>query len=353
MKCEHCGCELDGNEKFCPLCGANLSNAVKTENKILLGKEKNNKRKWIIAILGIFVLFIIFSCIGVVGYNKQVAEKEAQQEAIQKKREKEQREAEEKAKEEAEEKERKEAEEKAKREAEFIFPYSDTENLTEPQLQSLSQDQLALARNEIIARHGRIFTDEPYKSYFESKSWYQGTIQPQEFDANYETVLNETEKVNIELIKTHETVFIKESYKKAYIGILRNENQAIVGNHYYYLYDMDKDAVPELIIAKGTSGDMMQCYIYSYDIEKAVAYCAGWIPAPSTRCFETKADLNMPGITVIMTYTGIPNAVALMLQDKTLVKVDELENEAILIEQYSQQELTRHEITDFSTLENM
>ncbi|MFR0666622.1 MAG: YARHG domain-containing protein [Faecalimonas umbilicata] len=194
MKCEHCGCELDGNEKFCPLCGANLSNAVKTENKILLGKEKNNKRKWIIAILGIFVLFIIFSCIGVVGYNKQVAEKEAQQEAIQKKREKEQREAEEKAKEEAEEKERKEAEEKAKREAEFIFPYSDTENLTEPQLQSLSQDQLALARNEIIARHGRIFTDEPYKSYFESKSWYQGTIQPQEFDANYETVLNETER---------------------------------------------------------------------------------------------------------------------------------------------------------------
>ena len=55
--------------------GANLSNAVKTENKILLGKEKNNKRKWIIAILGIFVLFIIFSCIGVVGYNKQVAGK--------------------------------------------------------------------------------------------------------------------------------------------------------------------------------------------------------------------------------------------------------------------------------------
>ena len=155
------------------------------------------------------------------------------------------------------------------------------------------------------------------------------------------------------MIKTHETIFIKESYKKAYIGILRNENQAIVGNHYYYLYDMDKDAVPELIIAKGTSGDMMQCYVYSYDTEKAVAYCAGWISAPNTRCFETKEDLNMPGITVIMAYTGIPNAVALMLQDKTLVKVDELENEVVLIEQYSQQELTRHEITDFSTLENL
>ena len=342
MKCEYCGCELDGNEKFCPSCGADLLNAVKTENKVLLGKEKNNKKKWII-ILGIFVLFIILSYIGVESYNRQMAEKEEQQEVIQNKREKEQREAEEK----------KEAEKKAKREAEFIFPYSDTENLTEPQLQSLSQDQLALARNEIIARHGRIFTDEPYKSYFESKSWYHGTIQPQEFDANYETVLNETEKANIELNKTHETIFIKESYKKAYIGILRNENQAIVGNHYYYLYDMDKDAVPELIIAKGTSGDMMQCYVYSYDTEKAVAYCAGWISAPNTRCFETKEDLNMPGITVIMAYTGIPNAVALMLQDKTLVKVDELENEVVLIEQYSQQELTRHEITDFSTLENL
>ena len=343
MKCQYCGYELKGTEKFCPLCGIDFANPDKLKEKILL--EKNKKKKWKIIWGIIIILIIIFSCIGVTSYNKQMVEKKAQQEAIQKKREKEQRGAEEKVKKESEAKERKVAE--------FIFPYSDTENLTESQLQSLSQDQLALARNEIIARHGRIFTDEPYKSYFESKSWYQGTIQPQEFDANYETVLNETEKVNIELIKTHETVFIKESYKKAYIGILRNENQAIVGNHYYYLYDMDKDAVPELIIAKGTSGDMMQCYIYSYDIEKAVAYCAGWIPAPSTRCFETKADLNMPGITVIMTYTGIPNAVALMLQDKTLVKVDELENEAILIEQYSQQELTRHEITDFSTLENM
>lgn len=44
MKCEYCGCELDGNEKFCPSCGADLLNAVKTENKVLLGKEKNNKK---------------------------------------------------------------------------------------------------------------------------------------------------------------------------------------------------------------------------------------------------------------------------------------------------------------------
>ena len=62
---------------------------------------------------------------------------------------------------------------------------------------------------------------------------------------------------------------------------------------------------------------------------------------------------DLLGYTVTVSYTHLPNAVALMLQDKTLVKVDELENEAILIEQYSQQELTRHEITDFSTLENM
>ena len=273
MKCEHCGCELDGNEKFCPLCGANLSNAVKTENKILLGKEKNNKRKWIIAILGIFVLFIIFSCIGVVGYNKQVAEKEAQQEAIQKKREKEQREAEEKAKEEAEEKERKEAEEKAKREAEFIFPYSDTENLTEPQLQSLSQDQLALARNEIIARHGRIFTDEPYKSYFESKSWYKGAIQPQEFDTNCEIALNETEKANIELIEKYEKVLqenelintyyssILQEYQQAekkgffieyskYPNVNQNLLQLDAKVLYYTLIDLCNDGIPELFIAR-------------------------------------------------------------------------------------------------------
>lgn len=53
----------------------------------------------------------------------------------------------------------------------YILPNSDKEPLTSYDLQNMSKEQLALARNEIFARHGYKF-GEPFKSYFESKSWY-------------------------------------------------------------------------------------------------------------------------------------------------------------------------------------
>ncbi len=263
MKCQYCGYELKGTEKFCPLCGIDFANPDKLKEKILL--EKNKKKKWKIIWGIIIILIIIFSCIGVTSYNKQMVEKKAQQEAIQKKREKEQRGAEEKVKKESEAKERKVAE--------FIFPYSDTENLTESQLQSLSQDQLALAKNEIIARHGWIFTDEPYKSYFESKSWYKGAIQPQEFDTNCEIALNETEKANIELIEKYEKVLqenelintyyssILQEYQQAekkgffieyskYPNVNQNLLQLDAKVLYYTLIDLCNDGIPELFIAR-------------------------------------------------------------------------------------------------------
>lgn len=54
----------------------------------------------------------------------------------------------------------------------YILPNSDKEPLTSYDLKNMSKEQLALARNEIFARHGYKF-GEPFKSYFESKSWYR------------------------------------------------------------------------------------------------------------------------------------------------------------------------------------
>lgn len=56
--------------------------------------------------------------------------------------------------------------------SDFIFPNSSTQELFEYDLENLTKYELGIARNEIYARHGYIFNQEPFKSYFESKDWY-------------------------------------------------------------------------------------------------------------------------------------------------------------------------------------
>jgi len=83
----------------------------------------------------------------------------------------------------------------------YIFPHSDSQYLTEADILPLSAWQKKLARNEIYARHGRKFVDAELQAYFNGKSWYQGTIEPDQFP---ETLLNEIEKKNAALILSME-----------------------------------------------------------------------------------------------------------------------------------------------------
>lgn len=62
----------------------------------------------------------------------------------------------------------------------------------------LSKEELRLARNEIYARHGRIFDSEDLNSYFRQQPWYLGYISAEEFDESH---LNEFEKENLNTIK--------------------------------------------------------------------------------------------------------------------------------------------------------
>ena len=77
---------------------------------------------------------------------------------------------------------------------EYIFPMSDYLELTDEQISALTQDEIRIAINEIYARHGYIFKDNDLKTYFESKSCYHGTVEPENFQ---ESVLNVWEKENI------------------------------------------------------------------------------------------------------------------------------------------------------------
>ena len=86
----------------------------------------------------------------------------------------------------------------------YIFPNSSSVLLTDAEVSGISKDQLRIGRNEILARHGRRFNDQALQQYFDGKSWYNGTISPDEFDANLDSRLNDVERANIEIIKKYE-----------------------------------------------------------------------------------------------------------------------------------------------------
>lgn len=91
----------------------------------------------------------------------------------------------------------------------YLIPDSDSRYVTEADLQNLSWQQCTLARNEIYARHGRKFLTKEISDYFNSKSWYHGTIEP---DAFSEAFLSEIERANVNYIKQYETTHWGGSY---------------------------------------------------------------------------------------------------------------------------------------------
>lgn len=84
----------------------------------------------------------------------------------------------------------------------YILEASGVRLLTKSDLSGLSKEDLALARNEIYARHGRRFTTPAYQRYFESKSWYAENPSYNYDDDNAN--LNDIEIKNVQLIIDNE-----------------------------------------------------------------------------------------------------------------------------------------------------
>ena len=91
--------------------------------------------------------------------------------------------------------------------SEYILFNSDSAYLTKKDLKGLSAEQCRIARNEIYARHGRMFDDEELQAYFDRQSWYTPSIAPEDFD---ESLLNDYEVANRDLIVEYET---KKGYR--------------------------------------------------------------------------------------------------------------------------------------------
>jgi len=82
-------------------------------------------------------------------------------------------------------------------EGDYIFPQSSTSYLSESDLVLLDADRIQMAINEIYARHHRKFVLKEVQDYFNTKSWYSGTIEAADFDTN---VMNDYEAANINLM---------------------------------------------------------------------------------------------------------------------------------------------------------
>lgn len=279
MHCNNCGKELGEDAVFCPQCGAKVKDEV-TEHDLSAGKEKGDKKKKLLIIAGIVICVFAIGLVVFLSLNSGKREDDKQEAEVQDREE--------------------ETEEFD--ESEYIFPYSDKEYLTDADVENLTEEQLGFARNEIIARHGRIYTDDKYKTYFESKSWYEGTVEPEAFDADYENQLNEIEKANIEIIKKYEERFqINALAEQYYAGILKEYQDAEAGGYsgsesqyphvnpilhgwksnmllHYALIDLCGDGTPELFIGYPASGDDLEYTIldmYGYADGKAEKFMDG------------------------------------------------------------------------------
>ena len=83
----------------------------------------------------------------------------------------------------------------------FILPQSSVQYITNADLAGLSEWEIRVARNEIYARHGRIFTSPDLAEYFSQKSWYVPSIPADQFDNSY---LNSIEIANLQVITQYE-----------------------------------------------------------------------------------------------------------------------------------------------------
>jgi len=82
---------------------------------------------------------------------------------------------------------------------EYIIADSNTREISESELISLTPWQLKVARNEIYARHGREFVHKDLQCYFVKQSWYK--IDP----SFSESDLGSIENKNVATILSYET----------------------------------------------------------------------------------------------------------------------------------------------------
>lgn len=92
----------------------------------------------------------------------------------------------------------------------YIIPNSDTVLLSRSDVSKLSLRDINYAKNEIYARHGRLFQSKELQNYFNGKSWYHGTVAPENFS---ESMLSSIELKNASLLSDVEFSIAPNGYQ--------------------------------------------------------------------------------------------------------------------------------------------
>ncbi len=205
MFCPNCGAQNKDGSKYCTVCGAELPVQDNQDISTPGGEEKpasNEKRKkgffrspgGIITIVVIIAaaVVVVFLVLRMQGRGSEVETTPVVKEAQT---------ATDEAEIVSEDPEPSQDVAATDVSDEYILPESNTRYYTESELSGLTKDQLRLARNEIYARHGRLFDSADLQEYFDGQAWYNGTIAASAFNDN---VLNEYERANVKTIQSVE-----------------------------------------------------------------------------------------------------------------------------------------------------
>ena len=94
--------------------------------------------------------------------------------------------------------------------SDYVLPQSSSRLLGRSDVAGLSLREINYAKNEIYARHGRLFKSKELQDYFDSKSWYNGSIKPDSFS---ESLLSDVEKKNVEYLREIEFGMDPDGYQ--------------------------------------------------------------------------------------------------------------------------------------------
>lgn len=123
----------------------------------------------------------------------------------------------------------------------YVLAESNTKYLKNADVKGMSKANLRLARNEIYARHGYIFSDGELTAFFEKKAWYNPTVKKSKWK---DDVLNKYEKANVTFLYNKENGISTSNQPPAKPKVNEFEDLTDADNDRGFTYRVTWDKVP-------------------------------------------------------------------------------------------------------------